>query len=124
LPRLNSLLVSVDGELVVEHYFNGASASRPANLKSASKSLISILVGVAIDQDHIESVRAPIGQFFPEQLRNEPEKAAITIEDLLTMRTGLETTSNRNDGAWVLSGNWVRHIPHGRRHHVGVRPGQ
>src|SRR5690606_7686 len=31
------------------------------------------------------------------------------IEDLITMRSGLETTSNRNYGAWVLSGNWVRH---------------
>ena len=33
----------------------------------------------------------------------------ITIEDLLTMRSGLETTSNRNYGAWVQSSNWVRH---------------
>src|SRR4029450_2346339 len=33
----------------------------------------------------------------------------ITIEDLLTMRSGLESTSNRNYGAWVQSRNWVQH---------------
>ena len=33
----------------------------------------------------------------------------MTIEDLLTMRSGLESTSNRNYGAWVQSPNWVRH---------------
>ena len=110
LPRLKSLLVSVDGELVEEHYFNGASASRTANLKSASKSVISLLVGIAIERGEIESVRAPIGPFFSQYIEAHPEKSAITIEDLLTMRSGLETTSNRNYGAWVLSGNWVRHI--------------
>ena len=110
LPRLKSLLVSVDGELVEEHYFNDAAASRAANLKSASKSLISILVGIAIDRGHLESVHAPIGPFFSQYLQGQPDKSAITVEDLLTMRSGLETTSNRNYGAWVLSGNWVRHI--------------
>jgi CubicO group peptidase (beta-lactamase class C family) len=39
----------------------------------------------------------------------DPAKHAITIEDLLTMRSGLESTSSRNYGAWVQSGNWVRH---------------
>ena len=50
LPRLRSLLVSVDGELVEEHYFNGANARSLANLKSASKTLIAILIGIAIDR--------------------------------------------------------------------------
>ena len=40
LPRLRSLLVSIDGELVEERYFNGARATDPANLKSASKSVL------------------------------------------------------------------------------------
>ena len=36
-------------------------------------------------------------------------KRAITIEDLLTMRSGLQSTSNRYYGAWVQSGNWVQY---------------
>src|SRR4029077_207206 len=39
----------------------------------------------------------------------DPGKRAITVEDLLTMRSGLEGTSNRNYGAWVTSRNWVQH---------------
>jgi CubicO group peptidase (beta-lactamase class C family) len=109
LPRLNSFLISHHGELVVEDYFNGWEARRPANMKSASKSVISALIGIAIAEGYIESVAVPIAEFFPDYLSPSftPEKLDITIEDLLTMQSGLETTSNRNYGKWVLSENWV-----------------
>ena len=110
LPRLHSLLVSRRGELVLERYFNGARATRPANVKSASKSIISALVGIAIDRRLIAGVETPIVTYFPELKKDrEATKQQITIEDLLTMRSGLETTSNRNYGAWVQSRNWVQH---------------
>ena len=51
LPRLRSLLVSRRGALVLERYFGGARASQPANIKSAVKSVISALVGMAIARD-------------------------------------------------------------------------
>lgn len=110
LPRLHSLLVSRRGELLVERYFNGRRPAALANIKSASKSVISALVGVAIAKGAIPSVRQPIAAYFPD-IPPGPDspKRAITVEDLLTMRSGLETTSNRNYGAWVQSGNWVRH---------------
>jgi CubicO group peptidase (beta-lactamase class C family) len=55
-------------------------------------------------------VREPIATYFPESLRGDGNaaKRAITVEDLLTMRSGLESTSGRNYGAWVTSRNWVR----------------
>lgn len=109
LPRMRSLLVSVDGALLAEQYFNGAGPARAANLKSASKSIISVLVGIALDQGHLDGIDATIDQFFPEYL-DDAAKERITVEDLLTMRSGLETTSNRNYGRWVQSRNWVRHI--------------
>jgi CubicO group peptidase (beta-lactamase class C family) len=111
LPRLYSLLVSWRGDLVIEKYFNGARAGRPANIKSASKSVISALVGIAVTDDAIKGVQQPIADYFPE-LKKDPEarKQSITIEDLLTMRSGLESTSGRNYGAWVQSGNWVRYV--------------
>ena len=56
LPRLFSLLVSWRGELVLERYFNGARAARPANIKSASKSVIAALVGIAIARGLIADV--------------------------------------------------------------------
>ena len=111
MPRLHSLLVSWHGNLLVERYFNGARATRSANIKSASKSIISALVGIAIDRKRLSGVRQPIGPFFPElSSPSDAAKRAITIEDLLTMRAGLESTSNRNYGAWVQSRNWVRFV--------------
>ncbi|HSC28911.1 MAG TPA: serine hydrolase, partial [Vicinamibacterales bacterium] len=110
LPRLHSLLVSLRGELILEHYARGFGASRLANIKSASKSIVSALVGIAIERGHIKGVHEPISAYFPELRRDpDPRKAAITIEDLLTMRSGLESTSGRNYGAWIRSRNWVRY---------------
>jgi CubicO group peptidase (beta-lactamase class C family) len=72
--------------------------------------VISALVGIAIDRGHIEDVDEPIARYFPE-IAEEPDdpRRGIAIEDLLTMRSGLESTSNRNYGAWVQSRNWVRY---------------
>lgn len=111
LPRLRSLLVSHQGVIVLERYFNGARANQPANIKSASKSLISALVGIAVSRGLIKGVDQKIVDFFPELAADpEPKKRGITIEDLLTMRSGLESTSGRNYGAWVQSPNWVRFV--------------
>lgn len=110
LPQLHSLLVSHRGKLVLEYYAPKYSATRLANIKSASKSIISTLIGVAIERKLIDGVDEPVVRWFPE-LRKDPDKrkATITIEDLLTMRSGLESTSGENYGPWVTSRNWVRY---------------
>jgi CubicO group peptidase (beta-lactamase class C family) len=111
MPRLRSLIVSHKGEILLERYFNGARAAQPANIKSASKSVISALVGIAVARGFIKSIDQPLVDFFPELAKDpEPRKRAITVEDLLTMRSGLESTSGRNYGAWVQSSNWVRFV--------------
>jgi CubicO group peptidase (beta-lactamase class C family) len=103
-------LVSRGGELVFERYYNRTRPDRPANLKSSSKSVISALVGIAIDRGLIPQVETPIVKYFPELARAaDLRKREITVEHLLTMRSGLEGTSNRNYGAWVTSRDWVRH---------------
>lgn len=108
LTELHSLLVSHDGRLVLEHYAPKHGATRLANIKSASKSVISTLVGIAIERKLIPSKDEPIVRWFPE-LRKDPDKrkAMITIENLLTMQTGLESTSGQSYGRWVSSPNWV-----------------
>lgn len=111
LPTLHSLLVQWQGQLLLERYYRGKRASSLANIKSASKSVISALVGIAIDRGSIRSVSQEIGAFFPEILTDPRSlaKRSITIENLLTMQAGLESTSSRNYGAWVLSPNWIRY---------------
>jgi CubicO group peptidase (beta-lactamase class C family) len=106
LPRLHSLLVSQRGSILLERYFNGRRDTTPANVKSVSKSVIAALVGIAADRKLL-SLTDPIGKYFPDV--TDPAKRAITVEDLLTMRSGLESTSSRNYGAWVQSSNWIRH---------------
>lgn len=110
LPRLNSLLVSYRGKLVLEQYFHGWGRSDLANVKSVSKSILSALIGIAIEQHYIAGLDIPIERYFPGEL--EPEKCRITVEDLLTMQAGLRPTSNQNYGAWVASGNWVSYALH------------
>lgn len=111
LPKLHSLLVSAGGELLFERYYHGATATRPANVKSASKSVISALVGIAIERRLIPGVGEPIATYFPSVARDpDPAKRRITVEDLLTMRPGLESTSGRLYGAWVSSRNWVQYV--------------
>jgi CubicO group peptidase (beta-lactamase class C family) len=110
LPQLHSLLVSRRGELVLEHYAPKITASRLANIKSASKSIISVLVGIAIGRGLIRGVDEPIATYLPQLARAPAAKRAITIEDLLTMRSGLESTSGGNYGPWVRSRNWVRYV--------------
>jgi CubicO group peptidase (beta-lactamase class C family) len=110
MPRLRSLLVQWRGELVGERYFGGATRASRANIKSASKSVISALVGIAIAQGKIRGLDQTIGELLPVETRGlDSVKRAITVADLLSMRAGLQSTSFDNYGAWVTSRNWVAH---------------
>ena len=110
LPRLRSLIIAQDGRIIGERYYNGASRSRTANVKSVSKSIISALVGIAIAEGRLKGTQQTIGEFFSRELRDSAhaEKRQITIADLLSMRAGLESTSFDGYGRWVTSANWVR----------------
>jgi len=107
LAPLTSLLVARDTTTVAEVYFNGRDPSDAANLKSASKSVLSALTGIALADGALESVNQPIGPFFPTFLADAPRKQRITIGNLLTQQVGLESTSFGNYGEWVASNNWV-----------------
>ena len=109
LNPLQSLLVSQNGSVVLEYYSAGNSAKNPVNIKSASKSIISALIGIALDQGHLRSIEQTVDEFFPRFLSEAPPaKQDITIRDLLLMRSGLESTSFGNYGPWVNSRHWLR----------------
>ena len=110
LSRLRSLLIARDGELHAERYFHGATAESHANIKSASKSIISALVGIAIEEGAIAGLDQPVASFFPSYIPPDADARLrqVTIGNLLSMQAGLEPTSFGNYGAWVSSRNWVR----------------
>lgn len=110
MPRLRSIIVQWRGAVVGEEYFNGARATARANIKSASKSIVSALAGIAMAHGRIRGVDQPISELLRAETRElDSLKRAITVGDLLSMRAGLQSTSFGNYGAWVTSGNWVRH---------------
>jgi CubicO group peptidase (beta-lactamase class C family) len=112
LAPLETVLVSVAGEVVAQRGYRGNSVSDPTNIKSASKSIISALVGIAIDRGLLEGVDQPVAELLADQLPDDPDPAIneITVGNLLSMQAGLERTSGPNYGAWVASPNWVRFV--------------
>ena len=108
LPRLRSMLVQWKGEIVGEEYYRGNTRATRANIKSASKSIISALVGIAIAQGKIEGTGQPISELLRAETRAlDSAKRAITVGNLLSMRAGLQSTSFENYGSWVTSRDWV-----------------
>jgi CubicO group peptidase (beta-lactamase class C family) len=111
LPRLRSLVVLRNGETVAEHRFNGGPPlDRPVNIKSASKSVISAMVGVAIERGALRGVDQPVLSVLKGDAPSEadPRLARLSVGNLLSMQAGLERTSGPNYGRWVSSSNWVR----------------
>jgi len=89
---VHSVLLYQRGKLVMEEYFYGYSAQRPHQLRSATKSVVSALAGIAIDRGAISGVdEAVLPQMRYSSYENpDPGKAAITLRDLLSMSTGLD----------------------------------
>lgn len=110
LEQLHTLIIAQRGEILAERGYRGHSTTTPRNIKSASKSVISALVGIAIDKGVIESVEQPIAELLPADLPGTPDPRLqqVTVGNLLSMQAGLGSTSGRNYGAWVASRNWVR----------------
>jgi len=111
LPRLYTMIVARHGEVELEAHFRGPGPAQTTNVKSASKSILSALVGLAVEEGYLEGLDQPIADYFGEFLDPEADAAkyGITVRDLLTMQSGLESTSSGNYGRWVLSSHWVRH---------------
>lgn len=112
LPRLHALIIAHDGVTVVERAFHGPGLDQPVNIKSASKTVMSALVGIAIEHRVFTDVDQPIAPIFAGFLPPTPDPllGRITIDHLLSMRAGLDRTSGPNYSRWTQSADWVRYI--------------
>ncbi len=81
-----SLLVAYGDTIIFEDYWNEHDQQRLGNSFSMAKSIISLLIGCAIDEGKIGSVDDPVAKYLPEF---DDEKKSITIKHVLTMSTGL-----------------------------------
>jgi CubicO group peptidase (beta-lactamase class C family) len=92
LPNTHSVLISKKGKLIYENYFNGYNANIVHDMRSASKSISSALVGIAKDKSLFDNVNQSIFDFLPKeyQVYKDSLKNKIDITSLLTMSSGLD----------------------------------
>lgn len=107
-PALLSLLVVRNDALVFERYYNGSDASHSNNIHSASKSILSALLGIALADGAIASLDAPLADYLPEYIETGSDKAAITLRHVVTMSGGLEWTEDDTESSVIESSDdWV-----------------
>jgi CubicO group peptidase (beta-lactamase class C family) len=109
IPTLRTLIIAREGVPVAERVFRGPGLDRPANIKSASKSVLATLAGIALERGVLRDPDQPIGPILGRAVPREadPRVRDITVRHLLSMRAGLERTSGANYGSWVASRNWL-----------------
>jgi CubicO group peptidase (beta-lactamase class C family) len=82
----HAFLVIQDGKLIYEKYWDGYDSAKISGSFSAAKSIISLLIGIAVDEGKIKSVEEPAGNYLPHFKTNGLDK--VRIKDLLTMSSG------------------------------------
>ncbi len=116
--NIRSILIARNNKLVLESYFNGWNRERKQDLRSATKSFTSALMGIAIDKKIVGGVNEPVFSFFTayESFEHwEQTKGQITIGDFLRMRTGLSCnnwipSSPGNEENMYKTEDWVKFI--------------
>jgi CubicO group peptidase (beta-lactamase class C family) len=87
---LYAIVITKNEKKVYEHYFNQKSATNLFNDQSLTKSIISILVGIAIDKQFISSLDEKIVRFFPDLKQDSNQKKqGITIRQIMNQASGL-----------------------------------
>lgn len=88
--EVHSMLVMRDSVLVFEEYYNGYGRDNPHDMRSVTKSITSLLTGIAIDQSILSSLDSAIMDYLAWNYPNVEGKSDISIRHLLSMTSGLD----------------------------------
>jgi len=112
LSFTRSLIIMKDNQLMMEAYFNGSGPSDSENVHSVSKSILSALIGIAIEEGFIEDIDQSIADFLPSDYFEGEYKNRnkITIRHLLNMNTGLDWSEDYSEYRILGELDWVKDI--------------
>lgn len=85
--NITGIIVQKNDQLLYEHYFNNCNEASKIHVYSVSKSILSLLIGIAQEQGCIGELDRPILDYFPEFQAKNANIKKITLENLLTMTT-------------------------------------
>ncbi|MEO1077521.1 MAG: serine hydrolase, partial [Bacteroidota bacterium] len=113
--KLHSMLVVRRGVLVLERYYNGFGRDNPHDLRSATKSITSLLTGIAIERGAVSGVETPLMDYLSSAYPDVRDKDGILLHHLLTMSSGLDcddgdrSTRGQEDRMY-RSDDWVAYF--------------
>lgn len=112
LVNTHSVLITTQEKLVFETYFDGFNANMPYDLRSASKSISSAMIGIAIDDKIIEDVNQNRYDFLPKayQYTKDALKFKIRIKGLLTINSGLDVNNLASENFYQNSNSWLKTV--------------
>ena len=91
----SALLVMHDGKLIWERYWQEFTPNSTFNSMSMSKTVMALLIGIAIAEGHIKSELEPVANYIPEW--SQDKRSKITLQDLLYMHSGLQNHDNTDN---------------------------
>jgi len=102
MPTIDSFLVIRHGYIAAEEYYGSYNETSKHHIYSCTKSVMSTLIGIAIDDGKIPSVDSKVLDLIPSHRPNttSPWKEEITLENLLTMTSGIDARDDYPD-------NWL-----------------
>jgi CubicO group peptidase (beta-lactamase class C family) len=83
-----AFLIIQDNKIKYERYWKGYNENSLSNSFSMAKSIISLLIGIAVDEGKIQSLDQKVGDFIPEYKKSPND--VLTIRNLLSMSSGLD----------------------------------
>lgn len=107
--NITGIVIQKNGERRYERYFNGYTAENALHVYSVTKSVFSLLMGIAFDKGRIKSVDQRVLDFFPEYSVRAGEKTIrqVTIRNLLTMTAPYRCRTEPFE-EFFASGDWVK----------------
>ncbi len=113
--EVHGIVVVHEGEVAFEGYYNGYGPTNPHDIRSATKSITSLLVGIALDEGAIDDVDDPVSAYLPPRYATPSLGDDVRLRHLLTMSSGLDcddgdrSTRGQEDRMY-RSRDWVEYF--------------